>query len=429
MAKKKLRRRVQTLVKAVSVLLIILFAVILLAYLSNLFLGEGELTEFFQKWTKENRALSYVLYLVIAPLINIIPGISSMFTIALANMLFNYKTPTDMTITFGLCATTVVLTSSLMFLIGRLGGKRIVEWIAGKESTEKFQRYLTLGGKAVIPMMYTLPFFPDDTLCLIAGMTDMSFLYNFVCTLVFRNFGVLFMCVLGTDFFDYSSFSIGTWCLVVVLFLLLLALLSFLSYLYYRHLRYREEGRLFLLVSGLRAKSLWEVRKARKKDLPAIADLYEKGRKSMLEKGNTCQWNDTYPTIKEAKEDYLDGYLYALYKDGVPVACFSLIEDGEPFYEQLKKGAFRGGEDYFTIHRFTSSVPGGGRRCLAAIKKRHHNIRTDTNENNPRMIALLEREGFQKVGLFHIPGCGGDFYAYEYLEDEARDKIPVEKVS
>ena len=149
----------------------------------------------------------------------------------------------------------------------------------------------------------------------------------------------------------------------------------------------------------------------------------------MLEKGNTCQWNETYPTIKEAKEDYLDGYLYALYKDGVPVACFSLIEDGEPFYEQLKEGAFRGGEDYFTIHRFTSSVPGGGRRCLAAIKKRHHNIRTDTNENNPRMIALLEREGFQKVGLFHIPGCGGDFYAYEYLEDEARDKIPVEKVS
>ena len=125
----------------------------------------------------------------------------------------------------------------------------------------------------------------------------------------------------------------------------------------------------------------------------------------------------------------LDGYLYALYRDGVPVACFSLNEDGEPFYEQLKEGAFRGGEDYFTIHRFTSSVPGGGRRCLAAIKKRHHNIRTDTNENNPRMIALLEREGFQKVGLFHIPGCGGDFYAYEYLEDEARDKIPVEKVS
>lgn len=319
---KRLRRKGRIVARALSVLLIIVLGVVLVAYLFNLFVGEGGLTDVFQTWTKQNRALSYVLYLVIAPLINLVPGISSMFTIALANMLFNYKTPADMALTFGLCATTVVITSSLMFLVGRLGGKRIVEWIAGKENTRKFQRYLTLGGKAVIPMMYTLPFFPDDTLCLIAGMTDMSFLYNFVCSLLFRNFGVLFMCVVGTV--DYHAFTWQMWLGAVFGFLVLLVVLAVVSYFYYRHLRYKEEGFRFLLAGHLRTTPFYVFGKARRKELPALESLLTRAKEGQAW---TLGGDRTdAPTLREA---YMDSCLYVLRHHGDPISFLATDPDGK----------------------------------------------------------------------------------------------------
>ncbi len=426
MVKKKLHRKGKILVRALSVLLIVLLAVVLIAYLFNLFLGEGKLTEIFQNWTKENRALSYVLYLVISPLINLVPGISSMFTIALANMLFNYRTPQDMALTFGLCATSVVMTSSLMFLVGRLGGKKIVEWIAGKENTEKFQKYLTIGGKAVIPMMYTLPFFPDDTICLIAGMTDMSFLYNFVCTIVFRNFGVLFMCVFGT--IDYSTFTPAIWAAVICGFVLLVALLALLSYVYYRFLRHKEEGRRFLLTERLKARPHYVVVRARRKDLEAVSAIYDWGRKTMLERGNTCQWDEDYPTLEHAKEDFLDSALYVLLHEERPVACFSATKGRDEHYGNLVTGKFLGDEDYVAIHRLCSTERGGGKRCLEYIRKTFDNVRIDTSEYNPAMQALLVKCGFEKVGTFHIPGWEGTFYAYEHLKGKEGDETVVKKV-
>ena len=423
MKRKKLHRKGKILLRALSALLIVLLAVILIAYLFNLFLGEGKLTDIFQGWTKENRVFSYVLYLIIAPLINLVPGISSMFTIALANMLFNYKTPQDMALTFALCATSVVLTSSLMFLVGRLGGKKIVNWIAGKENTEKFQKYLTLGGKAVIPMMYALPFFPDDTICLIAGMTDMSFLYNFLCTLIFRNFGVLFMCVFGT--IDYSTFSPVTWVVLIFGFLLLVLGLALLSYCYYRFLRHKEEGRLFLLTERLSSHCFYEIHKARKKDLTSVQEIYDWGRKRMYESGNTCQWDEDYPTIDHALEDFWDSSLYVLRYKGKPVACFSAIKGPEENYENLLTGKFNGDKDYVAIHRLCSMKKGGGKRCLEYIQENFDNVRIDTSEHNKAMQALLTKCGYEKVGTFTIQGLEGTFLAYEHLKGKEGDKAIV----
>ncbi len=249
MQKKKQIRDI--IFRAATVIISILSFLGVLYYLFNLFLGEKGLTNDFQKWANENPPLAYCLFLLISPFINLIPGISSIFFISLGNMLFNDQTPWGMGRTFLICSASVILTSSLMFIIGKLGGKKIVDWIVGRKASEKSLKMLTAGGKAALPMMYLLPFFPDDTLSLVAGMTEMSFLYNFICTMIFRNIGVLVICILGTDFLDYKNFSWWMWLVFAVLVITVFLIFGLLSYLYYRHLRYKQEGRHYLLTGGI----------------------------------------------------------------------------------------------------------------------------------------------------------------------------------
>ncbi len=379
--RKRSSRRRKSFFRLLIVLITILFGVLLLAYLANLFLGEGEITAFFQDFTKKNKALSYVLFLLLTPIINIIPGISSMFTIGLANMLFNYKTAKDMLITFLLSATSVILTSSLMFLLGRYGGKRIIRWILGREEQEKIQKYLTWGGKAVIPMMYLLPFFPDDTLSLVAGLTNMSFLYNFVCTLIFRNFGVLFMCVLGTDFFDYKNFSPALWTLLTVLFLLALLFLSFLSFLYYRHLRFKEEGVKYYLISLLKIKRIVRIEKVKRKDLKKVP-LPEGEGLSSKEKE------------KLRRLCFLDGSLYQLHREKGEVGYF-LLQDGLKETELSSLSKAEKESDYLVYEEISFDDEKDFLLSLKLAKEKESNLYV--RDKKEKRKDLLMKEGMRLV--------------------------------
>ncbi len=251
----KVKSTIKTrIVKLISVLLTILTLVLIVFFIFNIFLGENAIHDFFLEWADTNKTLTIVLFLVLSPIINLIPGISSMFFITLANLLFNNRTWIGMGIAFSLCAASITLTSSLMFLIGRIGGKRIVEWILGREASENTMKLLTTGGKAALPAFYLLPFFPDDSLALIAGMTNMSFLYNFFCTLIFRNIGALVICIFGTNIIDFSLLTWWMWLSAILAFLLVALFFAFLSYKYYLYLRRKEEGVSFYLTYKLKPK-------------------------------------------------------------------------------------------------------------------------------------------------------------------------------
>lgn len=249
--KQQKKSRSKQLVKLLTVVLTIISLLLIGLFIVQTFLGESSLTKFFQDYYKKNKILTYVLFLVSAPIINLLPGISSMFFISLGNLLFNDKTIKGMLLTFVLISLTVILTSNLMFLIGRIGGKRIVSWLIGPEELEKSKHLLTIAGKAGLPVMYLLPGFPDDSLALVAGLTDMSFLYNFVCTILFRLTGVFTITFLGSNFIPFQSFTIKEWCLFILICLLGGLTLLLLTWLYYRHLRIKEEGARYLLIQRL----------------------------------------------------------------------------------------------------------------------------------------------------------------------------------
>ena len=241
----------KTIIKAISVLVIILMVGIVAFYLFNLFGGKGELLKAFQTWTKENIFLACFLFLALSPIVNIIPGISSIFFITLANMMLNDQTPRGMLHAFLLADASVIITSTILFLLGKVAGKKVVGWIIGKEDYQKAEKLLTIGGKTCLPFVYLLPLFPDDTISFLAGCTNISFSYNFINVILFRSVGVFVTCFFGTNIFHYENFLWWHWVLFILGCLVLVAFVLFLVKKYYSYLKYKEEGGKYILLKGL----------------------------------------------------------------------------------------------------------------------------------------------------------------------------------
>ena len=69
------------------------------------------------------------------------------------------------------------ISSICMFFIGKYGGTRLVDWLIGKPNREKLQNQVSDRATVLIPIMLLCPFFPDDGLCMIAGVTKMRTWY------------------------------------------------------------------------------------------------------------------------------------------------------------------------------------------------------------------------------------------------------------
>lgn len=121
----------------------------------------------------------------------------------------------------------VVVGSLIDYFIGKLFGKRVVEWIAGKETTEKYTSYIGNRGKFVFVLMQILPFFPDDILCMIAGLTGMNFIFFLATMIVVRPFIIAAYCYLGSgSVIPFSGWGIAVWAVVFAV-CIVLAVLSF----------------------------------------------------------------------------------------------------------------------------------------------------------------------------------------------------------
>lgn len=121
-----------------------------------------------------------------------------------------------------------VLAGALIcYLLGRLFGRKVVEWIAGRENTEKYADYLGKRGKILFVIMQILPFFPDDILCLIAGLTRMNFPFFLVTMIIVRPAIVATYCYLGSGtVIPFTGWGIPVW-IAIAAVCIVLAVLSF----------------------------------------------------------------------------------------------------------------------------------------------------------------------------------------------------------
>ncbi len=122
----------------------------------------------------------------------------------------------------------IMLGSVFAFFLGRVFGRRLVEFMVGKETCEKWVKFLTEAKYSFFVMM-VLPAFPDDVLCLVAGLTDMSWTFFVVTNLIARPIGIFLTCYIGSgQIIPYHGWGLAVWAVIIVV----VGVLIFLSYKY-----------------------------------------------------------------------------------------------------------------------------------------------------------------------------------------------------
>ena len=80
----------------------------------------------------------------------------------------------------------MMLGSMLAFVLGRVFGVKLLIWMVGPKAYNKYQKMLKGRDKMMLFMMFLLPVFPDDLLCIFAGVTTMSYMTFFIMQIVTR---------------------------------------------------------------------------------------------------------------------------------------------------------------------------------------------------------------------------------------------------
>ena len=148
------------------------------------------------------------LFTISSTLLCFVPGTSATF-IAVSILLFGAWQG------FIISTVSVFLASSLMFLIGNTLGEQVAGKIVGKDSLQKAQNLLDMKSKMLLPLMFLFPVFPDDALCMVAGMTKMKYWYFAIVALIFRTIGIATICFLGSGFINWAALSLVDWFVLI----------------------------------------------------------------------------------------------------------------------------------------------------------------------------------------------------------------------
>lgn len=124
------------------------------------------------------------------------------------------------------CSIGILLGSYISFFIGKTFGYKIVSWIAGKENTDKYSAIIRKRGGFFLGLAFLLPMFPDDILCLIAGITNMKFKTFLWVTTITRPIGVVCMSYFGGGhIIPFSGWGLYAWSIMLVFIVTIVVLI------------------------------------------------------------------------------------------------------------------------------------------------------------------------------------------------------------
>lgn len=119
----------------------------------------------------------------------------------------------------------IVIGSLLAFLIGRYAGYRVVAWLVGKDTLDKWLKKIKGKDKLLLSAMFILPVFPDDVLCFVAGISSMSLPLFLVVILVSR-IAAIFMTSYSVTLIPLNTWwGLLTWAILIALVIVLFVFL------------------------------------------------------------------------------------------------------------------------------------------------------------------------------------------------------------
>ena len=100
----------------------------------------------------------------------------------------------------------VALGSAIVFGLARALGQQLAGQFVSEKLSGKYLDVIRRKRDVFLALAFLFPFFPDDILCILAGLTDISFKRFFLLAAIFRPWGLLAACMVGS-----ATVSIPWW--------------------------------------------------------------------------------------------------------------------------------------------------------------------------------------------------------------------------
>lgn len=112
---------------------------------------------------------------------------------------------------FLLTAGAVVLGSIVVFWLARVLGQSFAGRFVSQKISDKYLDLIRRKRDVFLVLVFLFPFFPDDLICILAGLTDIGFLRFLVIVLLTRPWGLLVASAVGS-----SVISIPLWAMALI---------------------------------------------------------------------------------------------------------------------------------------------------------------------------------------------------------------------
>ena len=120
----------------------------------------------------------------------------------------------------------IVIGSLVAFLVGRYAGYRVVAWLVGKDTLDKWLKKIKGKDKLLLSAMFILPVFPDDVLCFVAGISSMS-LPLFLGIILISRVAAIFM-----TSYSITLIPLNTWWGLLIWAILIALVVTLFVFLY-----------------------------------------------------------------------------------------------------------------------------------------------------------------------------------------------------
>lgn len=92
----------------------------------------------------------------------------------------------------------LLIGSIIAFYMGRLFGAQVISWMFGREKTEVWAKKIGANGKLMLPICFLIPIFPDELICMLAGLSNIKTSYFVLVSIITRAIDLAFTCFIGS---------------------------------------------------------------------------------------------------------------------------------------------------------------------------------------------------------------------------------------
>ena len=157
---------------------------------------------------------AYIVFFILQLISIIIAPIPSNVTAVAGAMVFGMWGSFIITMSAIICGSTIV------FLLSRVYGKAFTEKFVTQKVLKKYENIINSSkGEITIALMLLFPFFPDDVINFLVGLSGMSFKKYFIILILTRPWGILIASAIGST---SIIVPLWIWGIMIIIFIALI---------------------------------------------------------------------------------------------------------------------------------------------------------------------------------------------------------------